>query len=323
MSELIQLEMTLEEARETDRLIKRHINTTRYLLLDMRDRKGWKALGYESFVEYGKQSLGYEKRYIYELADAGEISIQLGYTQECAIAHSPPPESQLRPLKAVPEDERKAIWEEATRKAEEEGAKLTAKRVEEEVREWKQRHQESQVESNERRKRIRELEAQIDLLNTKVSTEPEKVIVKPDDYDSLKETEKELRRDLAEMKRAQRELVQQQVVAKLKEREDELSEIDRKVKHAETLLAGLQSQIDRYSLRQRELKVHLETIESARVAMALLAANLEGFGEVIDQDHELRQWRALADMLRQGAAAIEFFVGDQRAALSVIRGGNA
>jgi len=188
---------------------------------------------------------------------------------------------------------------------------------------FEQRARESQEESNERRKRIRELEAQIDLLNTKVSTEPEKVIVKPDDYDSLKETEKELRRDLAEMKRAQRELVQQQVVAKLKEREDELSEIDRKVKHAETLLAGLQSQIDRYSLRQRELKVHLETIESARVAMALLAANLEGFGEVIDQDHELRQWRALADMLRQGAAAIEFFVGDQRAALSVIRGGNA
>ena len=35
-------EMTLDEARETDRLIKRHINTTRYLLLDMRDRKGWK-----------------------------------------------------------------------------------------------------------------------------------------------------------------------------------------------------------------------------------------------------------------------------------------
>ena len=49
----------LDEARETDRLIKRHINTTRYLLLDMRDRKGWKALGYESFVEYGEKELIY------------------------------------------------------------------------------------------------------------------------------------------------------------------------------------------------------------------------------------------------------------------------
>ena len=33
MSDLIQLEMSLDEARETDRLIKRHINTTRYLSL--------------------------------------------------------------------------------------------------------------------------------------------------------------------------------------------------------------------------------------------------------------------------------------------------
>lgn len=116
----------------------------------MRDRKGWKALEYESFVEYGKQSLGYEKRYIYELADAGEISIQLGYTQECAIAHSPPPESQLRPLKSVPEEVRREIWEEATRKAEEEHSKMTAKRVEEAVTEWKQRTEEFRAELNER-----------------------------------------------------------------------------------------------------------------------------------------------------------------------------
>lgn len=98
-----------QEARETDRLIKRHINTTRYLLLDMRDRKGWKALGYESFGDYGKKSLGYEKAYLTQLADAGEISLQLGYDQEFAIANSIPKETHLRPLKSVPESDRKAI----------------------------------------------------------------------------------------------------------------------------------------------------------------------------------------------------------------------
>lgn len=97
----------------------------------MRDRKGWKALGYESFGDYGKRSLGYEKAYLTQLADAGEISLQLGYDSEFAIANSVPPESQLRPLKSIPEEVRKEIWEEATRKAEEENAKLTAKRVEE------------------------------------------------------------------------------------------------------------------------------------------------------------------------------------------------
>ena len=115
------------EASETDRLIKRHINTTRYLLLDMRDRKGWKALGYESFKDYGEKALGYKEAYIYRLVDAAEIALQLGY--DSTIVESQPKESHLQPLKSVPEDERKAIWEEATRKAMEEGEKLTAKRV--------------------------------------------------------------------------------------------------------------------------------------------------------------------------------------------------
>lgn len=102
-------------ARETDRLIKRHINTTRYLLLDMRDRKGWKALGYESFVEYGEKELSFGSAYLYRLAEAAEISMQIGYSP---IGEKSPPESQLRPLTQVPEDIRKQIWDEATAKAE-------------------------------------------------------------------------------------------------------------------------------------------------------------------------------------------------------------
>lgn len=235
-----------------------------------------------------------------------------------------------------------AVIEKAIEKSET-GAKVTVA----DVKDWKaeldaatQRCEEFRQESNERRKKIRDLEEQIDLLTIRdrmmqgrlekadeaikylgaVVPEPEKVVVAPDDYERLKQTERDLRSDLAELKQQQREMVQQQVVAKLKERESELAEIDRKVQHAETLLSGLQTQIDRYSMQQRELKVHLDTIENARVAMAVLAANLEGFGEVIDRDHELRQWRALADMLRNGAAAIEHFIGNTKPALSVIRG---
>ncbi len=94
----------------------------------MRDRKGWKALGYESFKEYGEKELGYQEAHIYRIVDAAEISLQIGYSQDSPIGESPP-ESQLRPLKSIPEDERKAIWDEATRKAEEEGAKLSNTRI--------------------------------------------------------------------------------------------------------------------------------------------------------------------------------------------------
>lgn len=126
MSDFIQTEMTLDEARETDQMIKRHINTTRYLLLDMRDRKGWKALGYESFVEYGEKELSLGAARIYQLADAAEISLQIGFS---TLVENQPKETHLRPLKSVPEDERKAIWDEATRNASENKTKITAKAI--------------------------------------------------------------------------------------------------------------------------------------------------------------------------------------------------
>ena len=97
----------------------------------MRDRKGWKALGYESFKEYGEKELNYQERHLYRLVDAAEIGMQIGTDQ----LDSQPPESQLRPLTAVPEDVRKQIWDEATKKAEADGDKRTAKHVEQAVAE--------------------------------------------------------------------------------------------------------------------------------------------------------------------------------------------
>ena len=75
---------------------------------------------------YGEKELGYKETRIYQLVDAAEISLQLGFSK---ILEKQPTESHLVPLKSVPEAERKAIWDEATRKAEEEHAKLTAQRA--------------------------------------------------------------------------------------------------------------------------------------------------------------------------------------------------
>lgn len=186
MTALAQLEMTFEEARETDRLIKRHINTTRYLLLDMRDRKGWKALGHASFKEYGEKELGYKETHIYQLVDAAEISLQIGYSSDSAIAESPPKETHLRPLKAVPESVRKEIWEEATRKATEENERLTAKRVEEAVQEWKRRSEEFRQESNARRRENRDLKQQIELLESRQPEVVEKPVI-PSEFATLED----------------------------------------------------------------------------------------------------------------------------------------
>ncbi len=73
----------------------------------------------------------------FRLAESAEISLQIGYSP--IGENVQPPEGQLRPLTQVPESVRKEIWDEATRKAEEAGKKVTAKAVSEAVEEWKQR----------------------------------------------------------------------------------------------------------------------------------------------------------------------------------------
>lgn len=119
--------MTLAEATRTNEAIKAGIVTVRSLLLDMRDRRGWMALGYDSFEDYGKGELGYEKSYISRLVTAETIQRSL----DTLPIGNPIPESHLRPLGSLSDEDRRKVWDAATAKAEEEGRKLTAKIVEE------------------------------------------------------------------------------------------------------------------------------------------------------------------------------------------------
>lgn len=121
--------MTAAEATRTNEAIKAGIVTVRSLLLDMRDRRGWLALGYASFEDYGTAELGYEERYINRLVTAEKIQSSL----DIRPIGPPIPESQLRPLARLSDEDRRTVWAEATAKAEEEGRKLTAKAVQEAV----------------------------------------------------------------------------------------------------------------------------------------------------------------------------------------------
>ncbi len=294
MSSLMQLEMTLDEARETDRLIKRHINTTRYLLLDMRDRKGWKALGYENFVEYGEKELGFASTHLYRLADSAEISLQIGFSP---LGEKSPPETHLRPLKSVPEEDRKAIWEEATRKAEEEGAKLTAKRIEEEVSEWKRRAQESQAESNERRKKIRELEQQLELAER---AEPEvkvveKIIEKPmipQEFSSLEDAIAAKRKDLENLDRNTQDAIQKnRAVYESRER------LQREVEELTTLLS-------KHKASEREQVEHKRLTDSALQFTALFLAEIQAL-EYAPNAEQYRRWKQVSAQFRDSILVVE------------------
>ena len=141
MPEMTTTLMTREEAETTNQLIKHYVRNARLLLLEMRDRKGWQALGYASFEEYGQREHGYGQAYVYRLAAAAEIQIQISNspigenTQDL-------PEGQLRPLSKVDPESRADVWQSAQARADaKHGGKLTARMVEDAVAHWKQRAQ--------------------------------------------------------------------------------------------------------------------------------------------------------------------------------------
>lgn len=137
MSELQQLpDMTLEEAQAKHAQLKSLESVMRSNLLEMRDRKGWKVLGYESFSDYGEKEWGFSQSYISRLTNAAAIQEKLNMP----IGIKEIPESTLRPLNQVPDDIKKQIWDEVTA----ENERVTAAKVQEAVNEWKAKHEAAQ-----------------------------------------------------------------------------------------------------------------------------------------------------------------------------------
>jgi hypothetical protein len=130
MSQLVTLpDMNLEEATAKHQELKAIHGVARSMLLEMRDRKGWKALGYSSFSEYGEQEWGYTQGYISKLATAANIQEKLNIP----MGISDIPTRQLIPLNQVPDDIKKQIWDEVN----EENKVVTAKLIEQAVAKYK------------------------------------------------------------------------------------------------------------------------------------------------------------------------------------------
>lgn len=118
--------MTETEAREKHAQLKNLSSVMRSLLLEIRDRKGYLALGFSSFEEYGEKEWGYSRTYINRLAKAEEVQKTLTVPIGTEL-----PESQLRELAKIPEAERTAIYEQAKAEAEAVGKEVTAKLIRE------------------------------------------------------------------------------------------------------------------------------------------------------------------------------------------------
>jgi hypothetical protein len=121
-------DMTFDEAQAKHTELKSLHSAMRLLLLEMRDRKGWLALGFESWEQYGEQEWGFTRQHLNRLATSAYIQNLVE-----PIGSEEIPESQLRPLTSVPDEAKIEIWQQV--KSEHE--KVTAKDVQEAVDNWK------------------------------------------------------------------------------------------------------------------------------------------------------------------------------------------
>ena len=183
-----------------------------------------------------------------------------------------------------------------------------------------QRAREFGAESNDRRKEIRELKTQIDLLKGAEKPEPvvqviEKEVIPPD-YENAKEQAAELQRQTTELQRQlealqkqQGRLVNDQVKAKMQGYQREVQEMENKK-------AAIQEQVDRMkaymaSLESdaKRIEVHHDVIEKSRLELISLAAFLSDMDPMTEVD-TVKRWIALSGMLDDASKSIRALFGN-------------
>lgn len=111
--------LTPDEAQEYDQRIDRNVIETGELLLAMKNRRGYEALGFGTWQEYC-DAHGQSRSYAHRLMEAAEVSKRVGK----AI-----PESHARELANVPEEKQAGVYEKAEAVAAKEQREVTAKDV--------------------------------------------------------------------------------------------------------------------------------------------------------------------------------------------------
>jgi len=114
MSTQLAVLMTKDEARACVDRIKVNFGQLRALLLDLYEREGWKALGYESWRECVTVEFQQSQSRVYQLLDAAKVSRNISTIVEKSESI---PESQLRPLAGLEAQEQREVWQKAVETA--------------------------------------------------------------------------------------------------------------------------------------------------------------------------------------------------------------
>lgn len=116
--------MVEKEARECVDRINTNMKDVRYLILDLYEREGWSALGYDNWRECVSAEFKQGENYLYRQLEVAQVEKNI-----LPIGKTTIPESQLRPLVSLrnnPDQQREA-WQQAVSTAPD--GKVTAAHV--------------------------------------------------------------------------------------------------------------------------------------------------------------------------------------------------
>ena len=120
---IVSAPMSHDEARACVNQIAAHIQNARALILDLYERRGWEALGYESWRECVVSEFQASQSYMYRQLAAAMTEREISPIGEIGVL----PEAQTRELSGLAPDEQRAVWAEAVATAP--GGKVTAAHV--------------------------------------------------------------------------------------------------------------------------------------------------------------------------------------------------
>lgn len=134
---IAQADLTASQAAKLLDRIKTSVGNLRVMLLELRDRRGWAALGFATWDDCCLTEFGYTRRYANYLIEAEKVSQRTGTNV---------PEAHARELRDVPEDEQREVYEAAKKKH---GENLTAKQLRHEVENYQDGCEDVEIDEDE------------------------------------------------------------------------------------------------------------------------------------------------------------------------------
>ena len=125
MNDLTNRMMTDAEARECVAKINAGINNIRQLVIDLHDREGWSAMGYENWTACVEQEFKQCRSYIFFQYAAARIEMNVSGSTKVDLGKIP--ETHLRPLNRLEPGQQRIAWQQAVDTAPE--GKVTAAHV--------------------------------------------------------------------------------------------------------------------------------------------------------------------------------------------------